>query len=250
MEGSASDFEKLDDDWKKIIKFFVINTPCEKVSAREKPFTEYGWDDKNPKKEGYLHKKLLEIANLERDINYFTCEKLDEEIQMFSNADMNEAFYDKCISNRIAFLINGNEVISLFKAIRNGFAHARFTIRLVDTKEFIAMENGVAISANQFEVKARIFISKETLLSWIDLIQNGAQTEKRLLEEEKLRIEAGIVKTINSGINKSLEVIISNLDFDEYKVKKVINELNKKKIEYSKKEKQWVVINKQYEEDM
>ena len=92
-------------------KVFVINTPCEKVSVREKPFTEYGWDDKNPKKEGYLHKKLLEIANLERDINYFTCEKLDEEIQMFSNADMDEAFYDKCISNRIAFLINGNEVI-------------------------------------------------------------------------------------------------------------------------------------------
>lgn len=237
-----TDIDELSDDWKKIIEFFVLYSPCENVSARGKPLSVYGWKDKNPPKEGYLYRRLMESANLVENTSYFTCNKQDEEKDLFSKAHLEADFMNYCNKNEVAYLLNGNEVMCLFKTIRNGFAHGRFTFVNVGQSTYVAMENGVA-SAGFFEVKARLFLSKETLQKWINIVENESAIEREQSEKELTEKIKKIIDSVKQGDNKSAEAIASATGLPDGDVRKILNELkNSNNITYSRKASGWVLI--------
>lgn len=55
-----------DDGLKKIIIFYVINTPCVKESSSSISMSGYGWG-KNVWADGKLRKTLFSVAGLEKD---------------------------------------------------------------------------------------------------------------------------------------------------------------------------------------
>lgn len=126
-----------------IIQFFLAESPCKGVSSRGISLLDYGWADSVPPKSGYLHRRLLEVANLCDGSTLFTATRKEEMKNRFVDADMPGNFASTCTSNRVVALINSNFVLDLFRIIRNSLAHCRFQLVEKNGVDFIAFENGM-----------------------------------------------------------------------------------------------------------
>lgn len=62
------------DELKRIVLFFVINTPCTDLSSRALSVQSYGWK-KDVWKKGKLREKILSVADLKSKQNFFTAKK-------------------------------------------------------------------------------------------------------------------------------------------------------------------------------
>ena len=118
-----------------------------------------------------------------------SCQKLDEMSATCQKAGVQHDFTRTREKNRIAvYNSEGNIFLSVFDHIRNAFAHGRFTIY---DDGMIAMESGKNVydrerQKNMLDVRARMLLKKETLLSWIVIIEAG-------------ELDAGIVEKIEKS---------------------------------------------------
>lgn len=62
-----------DDDLKRIILFYVFNTPCEQLSSSSIPLTAYGWP-KTVWKNNVLKETLWSVAKLKRDKTFIVAQ--------------------------------------------------------------------------------------------------------------------------------------------------------------------------------
>lgn len=230
----------IDEDIKGIIEFFVWYGPFEGVSAKEKCLKEYGWDTNAPKKTGYLTKRILECSDLVDNETLFVANKLNEMKNLFIEASMPSNFWEIHSRNRIAILISQNFLISIFKAIRNSFAHGRFAVLNCEEGDFFALENGKTTSGGKFETKARIVIKKSTLLDWIDIIKNESSIEKQLKRDLEEQIEKEIFELVDSYEIQSQEMFFNLLKKDESSIKRVLSNMKNKSITYDRKLHRWV----------
>lgn len=156
----------------RIITFFVFHSPCPGVSAQGKTLAEYGWHNSR-NSPYYLNKQLKKVAtelslfvpvgirgNMETILQNNGCDK-----EFPPNSSMEAAlFYD---SDR-------NQFLSLFRHIRNAFAHGLVRFGKVGRETAFILED-VKINKAKKEriVTARIVLRKSTLLKWIDIIEAG-----------------------------------------------------------------------------
>ena len=232
-----------------VYSFFLAYTPCKGISAQGIPLPEYGWTNDSHMKGKYLERRLLEIAHLEEGKTAFFAKKREDEKALFETAGMKESFYLDCDDNRIAISCVDNRVMSIFKVIRNSFAHCRFGLFEREGVTFVAMENGL-IMKSQFEVKARLFLSLTTLSNWINVIKTESGKEKEI-EEERRRLEQRMLiemvdrakRCISDGIIKKQDDLAAACGFSKAHIGKVIGYLKKDNIaEYSRHERRWVLI--------
>ena len=158
------------DEITRLIKFFVLNSPVEELSARIISLSDYGWHE--PWKKPFWLNKQLKASASNHDILYATdaLGKMDEAL---NKADL-LSFPPTDLQERICFYdCKKNQFMSVFYHIRNGFAHGRFNI----VGGTIVMEDvsthRKGMSSGTVPVSARIIIKTETLLSWIEVIENG-----------------------------------------------------------------------------
>ena len=160
-----------DDDFFRILLFFVINTPCADVSYRSKDLEQYGWD-KNVWKKSHLKNRLLKVTELERGRTFIVADKIDEMKKICEIAGTKNNFYQYWNNEKIViYNSRKNEFLSVFHHIRNSLAHGRFEI-YEDKLGSITyvMEDGVR-TKNKFEVRARMILKKQTLINWIDILE-------------------------------------------------------------------------------
>ena len=164
-----------DEELKRIVLFYVIYTPCPGASAKGIPIEKYGWD-KDVWRKRLLRKKLLSVASLEKGETLFSGTNMMEMKPIFVQAKMGEDFYRNRSVEKIAFCISdSNEVLSIFRHIRNALAHGRLAMYACgeDEKDIIfVLEDGVPGSGN-YIVNSRVILKKSTLLKWIDIIKQG-----------------------------------------------------------------------------
>lgn len=220
----------------RIIRFFVIESPCKDVSTLGKPLSTYGWGDKDIKKNGWLEKKILSIMGLEEKKTFFYAQKLVDMASVFSSAAMDERFIENQSQNRIAMLLSDCKVLCIFRHIRNAFAHLRFAI-VGDNKDTLVFENGEAYK-DRFRVKARMIIKIDTLISVIECIENDknimdSENEEKLkkAEEESNRIDNMIITLISTKTVKSVDEMCETLDLKRKIVNRAIGRLNRNTIQ-------------------
>lgn len=175
-----------DDGLKKIILFYVINTPCYKDSASSILISEYGWSD-NVWQDGTLRKELFSVANLKKDKTLFVGKKLSDMKSVFEKAKMKKDFHKKREIEKIAFYKTSkypNEMMSVFQHIRNSLAHGRLAMYACDSDDVMfVLEDGIGNSTH-FEVRSRMILKKSTLLKWIDIITAGPSALENYEEKE------------------------------------------------------------------
>lgn len=236
---SDGDLLNMDEDTKKIIYFFVAETPCKDESARGKELSQYGWDTSTPPTNGEFEKALFTIAELTEENLFFESER-EKMKELFNKTGMTSTFYKKLDGNFIVSLRNGNSVLEIFRHIRNSLAHLRFEIKNTGTETFFIFEDGTKFR-RQFEVKARMILKKETLLKWIEWIKTGAEKFKEHLREKEAAIDNGIFEFVKNNDVKNLENIIKELKYEKKQVEDAVKRMKEQnKIEY--KNKRWKAI--------
>lgn len=118
-----------DDYLKRIILFFVINTPCVDLSSSSISMQNYGWK-KDIWKKGELRKRLLSVADLKQKQTFFTVKKTDELRETFERAGLSKGFHKSRDTERLAIYkpCRYNDFLAVCYHIRNAFAHGRFAM--------------------------------------------------------------------------------------------------------------------------
>lgn len=232
---SDGDILNMDEDTRKIIYFFVAETPCKNESARGKTLSQYGWENDDPPKEGNFEEGLFEIAGLTKE-NLFFESKREKMKERFNETGMTGAFYEKLGGNFIVSLVNRNRVLDIFRHIRNSIAHLRFDIKNTELGTFFIFEDG-AQNGKKFEVKARMILKKETLLKWIEWIKTGTEEVKKQTQE----MDNKILEFVKNNSVQSMGEISEKLKYRKNKVENAIKRLKEQnKIEY--RNRKWNVI--------
>lgn len=160
---------------KEIFPFYVVNTLHESYSFRSIPATEYGWPD-NVWNTGTLKEQLFYVSNLTVGHNLFVVDRLEDMSDVCDTAHMNDCFYKDHDKEKIVVYVNSksNLILSIFKHIRNAFAHGRFVMYPVG-EDFMFIMESVDASRQGLVVKARMILRASTLIRWMDIIKKGPE---------------------------------------------------------------------------
>ena len=143
-------------------------------SAMHKPISDYGWSAKwgnykSPTSLNYILRRASTNFSL-----LFSATGNDDMFQACKKADLLEEFPNDMLKERMAISISDqNQVLSLFKHIRNAFAHSRFAMHDIVGGDYVLIFEDV--SSDGKKVSARIIIRKSTLIKWIDIIEAGPE---------------------------------------------------------------------------
>ncbi|MBR6108689.1 MAG: hypothetical protein IKQ36_03040 [Clostridia bacterium] len=172
-----------DDGLKRIVIFYVINTPCTEISSSSIPITEYGWS-KNVWKNDALKNVLLKVADLKRGDTFVVAKKTEDIKSSCEKAKLKKGFHQSRAMERVVFFKNkSNEFLSLFWHIRNSLAHGRLAMYPSSDGDIVfALEDGVKRNGYYY-VRARMILKKSTLLKWIDIIERGAIVQPEISKQ-------------------------------------------------------------------
>lgn len=161
-----------------LLRFYVVNSPVEGLSARCKALSEYGWD-KPWKKPQKLNQKIKDDST--NNQLYWSGKSMNEmkgclvSAGLFDCASMKSqtfietaAFYDN----------KKNQTLSLFYHIRNALAHGRFAVLRGNKGMWFAFEDVQKNSKKSpwekcVRLSARMLLKNSTLINWMRLIQKG-----------------------------------------------------------------------------
>lgn len=169
--------QNYDEEYKRILQFYVVNTPCEKLSTSSLPLSHYGWGSKVWKNDE-LKKKLFEVAGLCRETTFVVAKTLEEMKSSFEKTSLKKHFHSDRDTERVAvYKSNYNEFLAICYHIRNSLAHGRFQMYTNSSNEVVfAMEDGIK-QRDKFEVRSRMILKKSTLIKWIDILERNDMEE-------------------------------------------------------------------------
>ena len=168
------------DELKRIVLFFVINTPCIDLSSSAIPVQNYGWGNDVWKK-GKLREQLLSVAGLKTNHTFFSAKKIEDLKEVCKKANLAKGFHKDRELERIAMYKPSryNDFLAVCYHIRNALAHGRLAMYPISNSTDIVfvLEDGVKKGTN-FQVRSRMILKRSTLLKWIDIIEAGKIDEQ------------------------------------------------------------------------
>ena len=154
-------------NFQKILSFYLFKIPVKDVSSLSIEFSDYGWNKYNYRKLLTLMKESLiatlpkSKSKLAKDNILFYPLKSSDDVEMVLNSVKEE--------NSNAYIIfkltSTSKLESIFRHIRNSFAHGNFYI---DSKRNYHLEDYY-----HDKYTSKILLNEKTLLAWIDVITKG-----------------------------------------------------------------------------
>lgn len=165
-----------------ILRFYVLNTPCQGLSYQTRPFSSYGWegdvrynglgkalDDALDAKHGQFLFPKYPNRGYKVSTNDTVCANLDYLFRITSLTD--GIVQDPLIERGASCATNeSNTWLRVFRHIRNCLAHGRFKAVTSgnSTEPILIMED-----RDKSNITARIVIKAKTLVAWKRIIENG-----------------------------------------------------------------------------
>lgn len=161
-------------NFQKILSFYLFKIPVKDVSSLSIEFSDYGWNKYNYRKLLTLMKESLiatlpkSKSKLAKDNILFYPLKSSDDVEMVLKSVKEE--------NSSAYIIfkltSTSKLESIFRHIRNSFAHGNFYI---DSKRNYHLEDYY-----HDKYTSKILLNEKTLLAWIDVITKGPINKKIL----------------------------------------------------------------------
>lgn len=161
-----------DNDLFRIVIFFVFHSPCPKTSAMGKSLKEYGWN--TPWQKPYWLNKQLKQASTNVNLLFSSNSYDNLEIALTKASLLND--FPSALEKERICIYDGqhNQFMSVFYHIRNSLAHGRMNMIHKNGECVFVFEDVVSNSkSEQAKLSARMILKKQTLLSWIDIIEAG-----------------------------------------------------------------------------
>ena len=165
-----------DDDLKRIILFYVFNTPCEQLSSISIPLTDYDWP-KTVWQNNELKDQLFSVAKLKRNETFAVAKSVYDMKDVCQATNLVGRFQDQRNIERIAIYKPASypEFMAVFYHIRNALAHGRLAMYKHGEDIVFVLEDGVK-KGDKFQVRSRMVLKKSTLLKWISIIEHGPES--------------------------------------------------------------------------
>ena len=170
-----------DEDFLRIVLFYVLHSPCKKGSYSRINLEDYGW--RNPWHKDKFKEMINSKANLNKESFRFTSAQKDFKA-LWEDTEKSENFYDEFGEEFAVFSHAGesNPHLDMLHHIRNSLAHGRFTAKKHNKEFYMFMEDVKEVN-KQFTVNARIVLKKKTLLNWIDIFECKSEEAKKLCQD-------------------------------------------------------------------
>lgn len=239
----------LAEDFYKIFMFYVINTPCVDLSSSAKDIKKcYQWP-----KDVWLNRKLIKVlyscANLDKDKenpNLGVCTEIDNMCEKLVKVKLNGKFPQANDSEKVCIYKpkKYSEFIAICYHIRNAIAHGRFTVRELSNNERIyAMEDGVHLGTDDFEIRSRLILKERTLLQWINIIESGPTGLDSVEEADKIELEKKVIEEIANSHRVTVKALKQKLHKKKREIKLIIKELKAQSIiRFDNSKRSWVSI--------
>lgn len=161
-----------DSDLFKIVVFFVFHSPCSELSVMGRTLLEYGW--KMPWRKPYKLNLQLKEASSNHNL-IFSAKSYGDMDKALEKANLKDEFPLNLETERVCVYDNlNNQFMSTFYHIRNAFAHGRLNMMDVNGECVFVLEDIVKNRKKGIcKVSARMILRKNTLLKWIEIIENG-----------------------------------------------------------------------------
>lgn len=169
-----------DNDFYRIIEFYVLHSPCKVSSYTPISFEKLGW--KNPWNSSRFRHEFDIVPNFRKDENYRYHESINHFKGMWEDANWGE-FFNIEKSEFAVFIHAGesNPRMDLLHHIRNSFAHGRFSVKKDSGEYYIYLEDVTTVrSVTGLVVNSRICLKKSTLISWLDTFEKKSEAGRRL----------------------------------------------------------------------
>ena len=91
-------------------------------------------------------------------------------------SDLKNGFPEDSISEKIYIRVDDNELMSIFRHLRNSFAHGRFNVIDSNGEQYFLFEDRstrIDKKKNTYPISARMILRESTLLKWIEIIEGG-----------------------------------------------------------------------------
>ena len=136
-----------------------------------KSLSEYGW--KMPwSKPYYLNKQLKQAATNPNLL--FSASKYEAMEETLEKAGLKDSFPSDFSMERICIYdVKKNQFMSVFYHIRNSLAHGRLNMVDIGGECIFILEDFTGRGKDLVKVSARMILRKNTLLKWIEIIENG-----------------------------------------------------------------------------
>lgn len=167
---TETEINHYDKNFIRILDFYLVHSPVLGLSAKCKSLQHYGWE--SPWKKPYWLNKQLKQASGNYEL-LFSAQSNGAMEQNLEEAGLSQNFPDQLDKERIGFVnTKKNQFVSVFGHIRNAFAHGRFAIYNAKGKKVFVLEDVMPGNAPK-TVTARMIVHQDTLLKWINIIEDG-----------------------------------------------------------------------------
>ncbi len=225
-----------DDDFWKIVDFYLLHSICEKQSWKGMSLSYYLWKKYPWNPSSYLKDKILKaIWGEEKPCLYAADKRTDLESKIYGK-DLDEDFYLNSSQQRAGYVKQTaykNEIMSLFHHIRNGLAHGRYGLSALNENDYMFFIEDGDRKDDRFIVTARIAIKKTSLLSIREIIISGPDEDVDYSMEIINSIERG--NNTKSKVKKDIGITDSVWDKEIYKLKE------NGKVAYNNNLKKWAL---------
>lgn len=175
LKMTEQEQEELDTILGEILLFFVFYYSSEEPCSQSRSLQYYGWD-KNIR----LSKKILKDKLNSQFIDCYcvkTGKTISEMPSVFIESGLQEFPLDSTKERIAIFLNKDNMYESIFYHIRCAFAHGRASLKIIENKRMLFIEN-IGKKDLEYIVKARMILNYETIKGWINVIKNGPTESK------------------------------------------------------------------------
>lgn len=197
-----------DIEWLKVMRFFVLESPCLGQSNRQKDISET-WGKAPWISSRYLKVPLnLAVFGVRTNEPFVKVESKSKVSEALDKQNLSSGFPSSIEHQRAVFTKasgkgNSSVYMSLFYHIRNAIAHARFGLMKDAHGKFIFIFEDGRLKRDQgeerFELTARGIIRLESLFHIVDVIESGPGA--------KPDIEEQILSAMQNGIDTKKKIM-------------------------------------------
>lgn len=169
--------QQIDNNFLKIIQFYLFNSPCKNSSWNRVSLADYGWVN------CWSYQKFKDLIYENSELSKFNqaesktdLKRIWPNITDYAFSQTEYAYYVKAGEE--------NPLLSLCHRIRNSLAHGRFRFN----NQFIFFED---VDNNGTIVSARINLKRETLVNWANIIKIENKASRDVFEYIKRQKERG-----------------------------------------------------------
>lgn len=192
-----------DNQFFRIVVFYIIHSPCKHGSFSGIDLEKYGWN--NPWYFDKFKDKFDKVAGFKDGENYFYVEAQQDFKNKWEEIGFQDDFYNIEKKEFAVFCHAGesNPRLDLLHHIRNALSHGRFTAkRFGKDKEFYVYLEDVNSSGGVNKVNARICLKKSTLINWINFFEQNTEEAKKLCRDlSQKNTKNGKRSVTNASIN-------------------------------------------------